>query len=243
MLVDVIPSLKEVTPQKIYGKTAIVLDIFRCTSTIVTALANGCSEVIPALNQIEALELAAKLPPETYLMAGEIKGEKIKNFNLGNSPIEFTRKQVEGKKVILTTTNGTKAIRSCKPAKHVLIGSFLNASAITLCAAGYAKDIVIVCAGTRGNISLEDVMGAGFLVSELKKETQDIRLNQLANTFFYLYKYFKEHLNHLLTKTRSSTNLERLGYGADISYCLQKNKFQVVPIFKQNSVKNLKSFK
>lgn len=243
MIVDIIPSLKEITPQKIYGKTVIVLDIFRCTSTIVTALANGGAEVIPAASTEEAIEISSKMPPGTFVMAGEVKGEKISSFEFGNSPMEFTSDKISGKKIILTTTNGTNAIKSCKPAKTILISSFLNAASVTSCAVGYSRDIVIVCAGTRGNIALEDVMGAGFHMAELKKSSEEIRLSELARTFYYLYQYFKEHLNHLLSTTRSGINLKTLGYEADLDYCLKQNQYKIVPYFKQNSVQLLRSIK
>lgn len=241
MMVDVIPSIKELTPQKIYGKTAIVLDIFRCTSTIVTASANGCSEVIPVLNAEEAVEVSSRHEKGSYIIAGELGGKKIRGFELGNSPYEFSKDKVFGKKIILTTTNGTRAIKACKPAKNLLIGSFINAGAVTSCAFGYSKDIIIVCAGSNGGLALEDVLGAGYLVAQLKQYTEEIRQSELAKTFYYLYMYFKDHLNRLLASTRSGSNLQSLGYAADIDFCLQQNIYKVVPVFRNNSIKSAHS--
>ncbi len=237
MIVDIIPSLKEITPQKIYGKTAIVLDIFRCTSTIVTASANGCSEVIPVLNPEEALEVSSRLEEGSFIVAGELSGKKISTFELGNSPHEFTKEKVFGKKIVLTTTNGTRAIKSCKPAKNLLIGSFINAGAVISCAVGYSRDIMIVCAGSKGKLALEDVLGAGYLVTLLKENTEDIRQSEMAKTFYYLYNYFKDDLNQLLAHTKSGSTLQRLGYGADIDFCLQKSIYKIVPILRNNSIK------
>lgn len=237
MNVDIIPTLKEVRAQKIYGKTVIVLDIFRCSSTIVTALANGCTEIIPALTPQEAKTILEKIHSENVLIAGEIRGSRCKDFKTGNSPLEFRGSLVKNKTIILTTTNGTKAIRHCKPAKHVLIGSFLNVNAVCSRALGYQKDIIIVCAGSQGNIALEDVLAAGYHVSMLKKQMPDIRFGELARTFYYLYLYFKNNLKQILSTTRSGVNLQNLGYTEDIEYCLQENKFRVVPIFKNNTIR------
>ncbi len=237
MTVDVIPTLKEMTPHKIYRKTVIVLDIFRCTSTVVTALANGCKEVIPVFTPEEAELIITKAPRSSYLLAGESGGIKLPGFDLGNSPLEFSDCAVRGKKVILATTNGTAAIKRCKPAKHVLIGSFLNLNAVCSCALAYQKDITIVCAGTQGNIALEDVLAAGCLITVLKKCLQDIRLSEPARTFYYLYNYFKDHLNRILSTSRNGLNLQKLGYSQDIEFCLQKNRYNIVPILKQNSIK------
>lgn len=236
MNIDVIPNLKELTPQKIYGKTAIVLDILRCTSTIITALANGCRQVIPTQSPREAADLINKYPQSSVLVAGENKGAKIPGFDLGNSPVEIAGSPLKGKILIISTTNGTTAIRSCKSAKHVLIGSFLNVSAVCARAISNQKDTVIICAGTEGNIALEDIMAAGCFVSEFKKSSQDMRYSDLAKTFYYLYKYFKNNLEQILLTSRSGLNLQSLGYRQDILHCLQKDLYKIVPVYKNNTV-------
>lgn len=236
MIVDIIPSTKDLSPPRIYGKTVIVLDIFRCTSTIVTALANGCKEVIPARSAAEALEIAAKMDANTYVLAGEVKGAKIENFDFGNSPLEFSQNVIRNKTVILSTTNGTEAIKASKPAKNIIISSFLNIAAACSRAVTYHRDIVIVCSGTNGNIALEDLMAAGCHVSRLKQFYQEIRLSEQARTFYYLYKYFKENLHQVLQTSRSGLNLQNLGYEKDIPFCLQKNIYKLAPVYKNNSV-------
>lgn len=238
MIVDVIPSLKELNPQKIYGKTVIVIDIFRCTSTIVSALANGCKEIVPVINADEAIHTLSKNNiKQSILIAGESSGKKTPEFQLGNSPFEFSKKKVNGKKIILSTTNGTVAIRNCKPAKHVLIGSFLNVSAVCSCALGYRKDIIVVCSGTRGSIALEDVMAAGCHILKLNELSLDVRLSELAKTFYYLYLHFKDNLKQLLTESRSGINLINLGFEKDIEECLQFDKYKAVPVFLNNTIK------
>lgn len=236
MIVDIIPSLKDLSPPKIYGKTVIVLDIFRCTSSIVTALANGCKEVVPVRSPLEAKETAAKYAAGTVVLAGEIKGAKIDNFDLGNSPLEFSQEAIRDKTVILSTTNGTEAIKASKPAKNIIIGSFLNVSAACSRAVTYHKDIVIVCSGADGNIALEDLMGAGCHVSRLKQYYQDVRLSDQARTFYYLYQYFKKNLLQVLQTSRSGLNLQNLGYEKDIPFCLQKNLYKLAPVYQNNSV-------
>jgi len=236
MIVDVIPSIKDLSPTKIYGKTVIVLDIFRCTSTIVTALANGCREVIPARSELEAKEIAAKLEPNSFVLAGEVRGTKIKNFDFGNSPLEFSQEVIRDKTIILSTTNGSEAIKASKSAKHIIISSFLNVSAACSRAVTYHKDIVIICSGTNGNIALEDLMGAGCHVSRLKHYYQDVMLSDQARTFYYLYNYFKENLNQVLQTSRSGLNLQHLGYEQDIAFCLQKNLYKLAPVYQNNSI-------
>lgn len=237
MLVDIIPTIKDFSAPKIYGKTVIVLDIFRCTSTVVTALANGCHKIVPVSDYEEALSLAKKLDRESCMVAGEVYGTKPPDFDLGNSPLEFTPETIAGKTVILLTTNGTKAIKHSKPAKNVLIGSFLNLNAVCSRALGFQKDITIICSGTRGNIALEDVLAAGCHVAELVEHCQEIRLSELSKTFYFLYEYFKGDLTHLLSAARSGVRLQKHGCEDDIGFCLQKDRFRVVPVFKYNSIK------
>ena len=236
MIVDVIPTVKDLTPQKIYGKTAIVLDIFRCTSTIVTALANGCKEIVPLRSTQEMESIAGKYQSNTTLTAGEHNGAKLLGFDLGNSPLEFTESLVRDKTILMVTTNGTDTIKSCKPAKHVLIGSLLNLGAACSRATTYQTDITIVCAGTSGNIALEDIMAAGNYVARLKKYYQEVRLSDPARTFYYLYKYFQNNLSQILTTSRSGQNLRNLGYEQDIVFCLQESIYKIAPVFKNNSI-------
>ncbi len=236
MNVDVIPAPKEFALSKIYGKTVIVLDIFRSTSTIVTALANGCREVIPVSTPQEARLVAAK-HPNWAVVAGESEGVKVPGFDLGNSPLEFTEAAVRDKKVILATTNGTAAIKRSKPAKHVLIGSFLNLNAVCTCALAYHKDIVLFCAGADGGIALEDVLAAGCYLTVLKQYCPDLRLTELSETFSYLSNYFQDQMKSLLSTSRSGLNLQKLGYQDDLDFCLQKNRYHLVPVYKQGSIK------
>ena len=147
--------------------TCVVFDVLRATSSIITALANGARAVIPAASIEEALALKTKMPE--VLLAGERDGFRITSkltgsvdFDLGNSPREFTVSAVQDKTIVLTTTNGTRALRACQPAKETLVGSFLNLSAVGshLRLSG-STDLLLVCSGTYEEASYEDLLGAG----------------------------------------------------------------------------------
>jgi 2-phosphosulfolactate phosphatase len=151
-----------VAPDALVGGTAVVIDVLRATTTIVTALAAGAREVLVCGTVAEARRRAAKLPRERRLLGGERGGLVIDGFDLGNSPSEYTPERVRGKSIVFTTTNGTRALLHCRRAKRMLLAGFVNLSAV---ATMIEKDcqVQIVCAGTRGEIGREDVLLAGAL--------------------------------------------------------------------------------
>jgi 2-phosphosulfolactate phosphatase len=173
-----LPSLA--APEQLVGKTLVVIDVLRATTTIVHALAAGAREVIPCLEIDEALE-TAQAKGALAVLGGERGGRKIAGFHLGNSPLEYTPDVVGGKSVVFTTTNGTRAMMRCRAAGRVLIGAFSNFSA--LC--GELSDdeqIEIICAGTDGEVTREDTLLAGAIVDELSRSAggEEIELNDQA---------------------------------------------------------------
>jgi 2-phosphosulfolactate phosphatase len=160
--VHLLPVLTE--PHELAGKTVVVIDVLRATTTIIHALAAGAKEVIPLLEVEEARELAAKLPGRVVL-GGERGGKQIEGFDLGNSPREYTPDAVGGKTLVFTTTNGTRAMLRCRQARRILIAGFVNFSAVCR-ELGDEDQIEIVCAGTDGHVTREDTLLAGAIVEE-----------------------------------------------------------------------------
>jgi 2-phosphosulfolactate phosphatase len=155
-------------PQEIEGKsfehiTAIVIDVLRASTCIANAIANGCDGVIPTVSVEEAMDISRAYSRDDYLLCGERKNEKIDGFDLGNSPLEFTEDRVKGKKLIMTTTNGTRAIRTAKTAPSVIIGGLWNISACCELAVTLGRDILIICAGQNGRYAMEDAICAGII--------------------------------------------------------------------------------
>ncbi|WP_281886645.1 2-phosphosulfolactate phosphatase [Paenibacillus sp. YYML68] len=165
MHIEVIPTVNEARADDLLHKTVIAIDVLRATSTMLAALASGCRSIVP----VETVNQALTLQQEGELLAGERFCKRIPGFQLGNSPLEFTPDAVGGKTVIMTTTNGTRAIQKSQKAAHVLIGGLLNAEACAREAARLSHEIVIVCAGTQDVFALEDGLCAGLLVEELMK--------------------------------------------------------------------------
>ena len=155
--------------RKLDTTLCVVFDVFRATSSMVTALANGAEAIIPVGEISEALAIKQKTPD--LLLAGERDGVRIRaaltggiDFDLGNSPREFTKEKIAGKTIVMTTTNGTRALRSCAHAKTVLIGSFLNLQATAdFILRAAPENLLLICSGTHEQTAYEDALGVGAL--------------------------------------------------------------------------------
>lgn len=164
MQVQVISSVNEASSARFHHKTAIIIDVLRATSTIVTAIAAGASCIIPAETVMEARAL--QRPGD--LLGGERFCRKIAGFDVGNSPEEYTEQAVAGKRIILTTTNGTRAIHKSMRADHVLTASLLNAEACARAAIELRRDVVILCAGSHDEFAIEDGLCAALYLIDFK---------------------------------------------------------------------------
>jgi 2-phosphosulfolactate phosphatase len=227
-----LPALAE--PEDLAGKAVVVIDILRATTTIVHALAAGATQVIPCLEVDDARRLAGEGAAD-QLLGGERSGGKIPGFDLGNSPLEYTRSAVEGRTLVFTTTNGTRAMIRCKLARRVLIGAFVNLSAI--CRELAAEPAVaLVCAGTDGQVTREDVLFAGAVVEALCHEVDSAswNLNDQAQLAADAWRACVRDLTtcplgETLRDTRGGRNLIGIGHERDIEIAAQIDKFDFVP--------------
>ena len=163
--VHLLPSL--IPSGALVGGVAVVIDVLRATTTMVHALAAGCDAVIPCLEIDEARRVARELQPNPGLLAGERQGLPIEGFDLGNSPSACTSELCSGRTMVMTTTNGTRAIAACGDAERTLIAAFVNRKATLDALKADGRPIHLICAGTDGQISLEDSLLAGALAQEL----------------------------------------------------------------------------
>ena len=235
-----LPSL--VTPEDLAGGTVVVIDVLRSTTTIVYALEAGALEVIPCQEVEEARQVASQFPPGDVVLGGERGGLLIEGFDLGNSPTEYTPSSVGNRTVVLTTTNGTRAMAKCGQAARVLLGAFVNASAIFDEIVGQDQ-IHLLCSGTDGQYSRDDVLLAGLLVEWLQRRGgTPYQLNAQAVTarenwvssFAVPYAIGAEPLDaellaRELRKSLGGRNLTAIGLDDDIRTASQLDRYSVVP--------------
>ena len=164
LTVHFLPSLLD--PDELAGATAVVIDVLRASTTICHALAAGAREMIPCLEVDEAWRIAAAAVALRPILGGEREGVRIEGFDLGNSPEEYRPETVGGRAIVFTTTNGTAAMAACRAAQRVLIGAFVNFSAMCEQSRSRAQ-VHLICAGTKRKITREDVLCAGAIVDRL----------------------------------------------------------------------------
>ncbi len=236
MLIDVLvlPQLGSNRDQ--VNKRVVVLDILRATSTIVTALNNGAAEVIPVQEYDEALNLVRSIGRNICLLGGERKGYKIEGFDMGNSPLEYTRERVEGKKVILCTTNGTKAIKAFQNAAEVMIGSYLNMNRLVDYLSKDPQDLTIVCSGREGNLCLEDLACAG-MITRLVSEELAVDLTDAAKVALFTAKQnSRVSLEKFISGTEHGRYLKEIGMGNDLKICTALNSSPILPRFQGGKI-------
>ncbi len=210
----------------IENSIVVVIDIFRATSSICYGIENGATAIIPVAEVEECIAYREK--GFDYLLAAERNGEVVMGFDFGNSPFSYTAEKVAGKTVVLTTTNGTHALHMSIKAKRIVIGSFLNLTALCNWLKTQSEDVLLVCAGWKNNFNLEDTLFAGAVTERLK--TGNYKLDDAALGANDLYQLAKDDLKGYLKKTSHSERLKQLGIEADIAFCLNVDITTAIPI-------------
>jgi len=248
--VHFLPLLVE--PGELAGGTVVVIDVLRASTTIAHALAAGCREVIPCLEIDDARQTAARLPPGTAVLGGERGGLPIEGFAVGNSPDECHAGSVGGKSLVFTTTNGTRAMLACRLARRVLVGAFVNLSAVCrrLADDAGASNVHLLCAGTRGQITREDVLFAGAVVDVLSRDPRGWKLNDQAAIARDAWRQamdvspsgadvvpdtdddplsaMRKRLAEVLLDTQGGRNLRSIGLQRDVAVAAEIDRFDLV---------------
>ena len=224
-----------VDPQELDGATVVVIDVLRATTTIICALVAGAKEIIPCQEVDEAKVRANELTGD-ILLGGERGGLRIEGFDLGNSPAEYSSPVVSQKSIVFTTTNGTRAMMCCQQARRVLIGAFVNLSALCRDLAAVDK-VALVCAGTQGHVTLEDALFAGAAVERLRENRtgRSIIMNDQTSIALAVWNQALqgsdsvEKLTAVLADSGGGHNVQAIGMAKDIEFAATKDRFNVVP--------------
>jgi 2-phosphosulfolactate phosphatase len=212
----------------------VVFDVLRATSTMVTALGNGATAIVPVAEIAEALAIRKQRPE--VLLAGERDGVRIEghltggvSFDLGNSPREFTAAKVGGRRIVMTTTNGTRALRACAPAAAVLLGSFLNLGATAEAVQKRAlPHLLVVCSGTLDQAAYEDVLGAGALCEMLWPTYRGGMVADSAHIARRLFRLDKDDLPAAVSQSRNGRRLlVNPDLHEDVAFCVQRDLFSL----------------
>ncbi|MGM9986294.1 MAG: 2-phosphosulfolactate phosphatase [Bacillaceae bacterium] len=235
MKIHVILKKEDVNPVLLEDKVVVVLDILLATSTIVTLFGAGAKKVIPVRNGQEARKIGIQLE-EIPLYTGEYQGKTIDGF-LDSLPTTLI-KQAYNQTIVLSTTNGTVAIRSCESARNVYIGSLLNGKALCLELVKQHKDtdIIIVCSGSSNQFCLEDFYGAGYLLALLEQANIPYVYSDAASAALLFYKAYRNEEVQIMESSRIGQILIEEGYEQELHWISQKDVYSIVPIFRDGQI-------
>ncbi|MFN8342131.1 MAG: 2-phosphosulfolactate phosphatase [Cyclobacteriaceae bacterium] len=216
------------------GTTVVVVDVLRATSCMVTALAHGADHIIPYAD----LEQCRQRKADGYLTSGERNGQHVEGFDKGNSPFEYMGEEMKGCRIAFTTTNGTQALHRSSGASEIVVGSFLNLKSVVDYLRTGTNPVLIVCAGWKGKVNLEDTLFAGAvteLAAEFLKPACDAPL--MAQ---HLYRLSRNNPVDFLKASSHVQRLARLQITKDIAFCVTESIYDVLPIMKDGQLVNLK---
>jgi 2-phosphosulfolactate phosphatase len=228
--VDVALTPAAAEPAVLAGATAVVIDVLRASTSMITALANGCAGLVPVAEVDEARRRVAGLPGA--LLAGERGGDPPDGFDLGNSPLEFTRPRVEGRTIVFTTSNGTRALIAARPAAAVGVAGFANLDAAADWALEQGRNLVVVCAGELGGRSVEDEVCAGLLVERVLRRRAGAEAGPAARAALEAGRPYAADPARLGQDSPHARRLASRGRGGDVAACLEVGRFGLVPIYR-----------
>ncbi|MBM4185205.1 MAG: 2-phosphosulfolactate phosphatase [Gemmatimonadetes bacterium] len=225
MRIDTYFTVAEVDPPALESAVVVVVDVLRATTTLLEALANGARGVYPTASTEDAVKLAHTLGRDDTLMCGERKGARVEGFDLGNSPREFTREAVEGKRLVMSTTNGTRALTAAQHAHRLIPCAFTNLGAVARVAQG-AERLVVICAGREGRYAMDDALCAGHLLRRVLGDAEG-ELNDASRAARALAG-FRKPSRRLFELTDGGRALLEIGLGDDLDVCAQVDRHDIL---------------
>ena len=235
MRIDTYFTLSEIDPAALSESTAVVIDVVRATTSIVEALANGAGGIYPTESTEDAVRLAQSLGREDTILVGERKGVKVEGFDLGNSPAEFTAEAVSGKKLVMSTTNGTRALSAVSEAGRLLVGAFTNLGAIASVLADDTS-IMIVCAGRNGDFAIDDALCAGHLIRRITEDAASApMLNDASRAAVVLAKSRKPS-RAFFRQTEAGQAISDIGLASDLDVCGDVDRHDIVPVMRDQAI-------
>ncbi|HMI04156.1 MAG TPA: 2-phosphosulfolactate phosphatase [Pedobacter sp.] len=215
----------------ISNSIVVVIDVLRATSSMVYGIDNGATAIIPVAHVEDCLAYFGK----GFLLAAERDGSVVEGYDFGNSPFSYTKEKVAGKTVVLTTTNGTKALHMAREAANqVVIGSFLNLQALCDWLKVQDKSVLLLCAGWKDQFNLEDTLFAGAVVAELRKDFTHFDDSSVAAED--LYQLARNDLRTYIRKSSHSYRLALLNIEEDVRFCLQLNICKSIPVLEGDAL-------
>jgi 2-phosphosulfolactate phosphatase len=236
--IELFAAPREVTDDDLRGRSTLVIDVLRSSTTIACALTSGAREIIPVLTPAEGGELASRSGRGVSLLCGEREGRRIDGFDLGNSPFEFTPERVGGRVLIFSSTNGSAAILRARAADRIYIGGFNNFNAVMRRLVDERRSVVILCAGNLDQFAIEDFVCGGKFANALDTRLKrTVAFNDGARAAGLLHRHFDGSIIHLLKSSEHGRFLMSLGFEQDIEFCARVDTHPVVPMLVEGKIR------
>ena len=228
-------SIEQADREALVGACVVVIDVLRASSTIVAALESGAERIIPIADVATACRLARPGERVAKILAGERRGLPVEGFDLGNSPLEFTPERVAGKTIVLTTTNGTRAITAAAKAERVVVCALTNVDAVAEAVRG-AESLAVLCCGSEGSVAAEDLLCGGLFLDLLGDFGDRGALNDAARISHLLASRFGGEVETFLRECDHGRALASLGFGDDIAACAAVGTSRLVPALREGAI-------
>ncbi len=219
----------------------MVIDVLRSTTTIVTALGNGAKAVLPAETAADAIKLSNNLERDDILLAGEQGYEQIEGFQWGNSPLEMTADKVKDMSLVMTTTNGTRALLAAESGGPVFVGAVINFSAVVAAAKAAfeeAGELIILCGGRERRFALEDAYVAGrFARQILPSRARGVEIDDATIAALQLVRRYGERWTTAINASAAARTLKELGMTKDVAASTDVDVFDIGPRYAERQVK------
>ena len=234
MRIDVFFTIPQVKEDLLKSRrSVVVIDALRATTTICHAFAAGCGRILPVPDPGKATSFVEALGRNTLLLGGEREGHRLPDFDLGNSPAEYTPEVVSGRTLVFVTSNGTQALYRLRATRQVYIGAYVNLDALVKHLQQEGEDLLICCAGSGDQFCLEDSVCAGMMVRGLMEALGEggCELNDAARVGLILAERYGGNLLACLQESEHGTYLSSIGFDEDLALCARVSELDVVPVF------------
>lgn len=214
---------------------AVVIDVLRATSAICAGIEHGVEQIIPVSTVEEAMEYKKK----GYTAAAEREGKIVEGFDFGNSPFSYMNPELKGGTVVMTTTNGTKAISMASDMPIVVIGALNNLDALSQWLSEQGKDIILLASGWKDKFNLEDTICAGAIADKLIESRKFRAEEDSTIAAKFISRSAKENMLSFLKASSHRQRLRKLNLNEDVKFCLTPNNLTAIPILKDGAIRKL----
>lgn len=238
MRIEVAWTPHELRGRAVQERAVAVVDVLRASTTVAVALANGARSVVPVASTEEALRIARSIGRGEVLLCGERRGLPIEGFDLGNSPEEFAPERVRGRVLVMTTTNGTRALLSAAGARHVFVAAFVNLDAVVRALSGSGEEALILCAGREGRVGADDALCAGRIAAALRRLQGEaaVELDDGALAAIEFARAVGPVSPEFLRSAGAGRALVAIGRAFDLDLCARENAVSVVPRYRDGQI-------